>query len=350
MTLMSMPQLTAMVLSSSLWTSSALALDLLERSDIKQGMTQLVCQSATLPSAIPLDLWAQGIADAQLEGSLTTESADPSLSDAELARKARAQARIHHYQAYAYGRCPDGRAWTVALPSPTPLGKQGDDLLLPVAVLHDSCASWRADFVKNSGGDAELLHVRGGKIATQQLGDGVISISCQPHSPSWQGPVEWFLTAVGKAPTREVPAAQLLSENKNQDDLLAWINQLRIKQNLQPILLNEELNKQAETLTLDSSLAHNRQYLRKISSKLSERNINLLGENRVKGRTLAEMAWLLWYSPRHRALLLSPEANTVGLSFKHLKDNDLAVMIFADSPAQRLGRSTRIDPNSTKLH
>lgn len=331
---------------SGLWAYPGQAVTLVERSDVTQGLKSLICKNSNLPNAIPLEMWALDIRDAQIEGGINQPHTNQMLTDVDLARQARSLAQIHHYNGYTYGRCADGRIWTVALPSPHPLTKNDSELVLPLSTLQQHCASWRADFAKNSGGDAELMHVRGGKISTQQLGDGVISVSCQPHSPSWLGPVEWFLAPVGNAPKPSIPGEHLLTQNDNPTDaLLSWINHMRINQKLQPVLLNRDLVDVAENLIIDTSLAHNRTFLRKISSQLSDQKIRFLGENRVKGRSRHELAWLLWYSPRHRSLLLSSDANNIGVAIKRVGGNDLAVLIFADRPEQRLGRNIRLDPS-----
>jgi hypothetical protein len=62
---------------------------------------------------------------------------------------------------------------------------------------------------------------------------------------------------------------------------------------------------------------------------LAKRKINILGENRVKATTNEQMAWLLWFSPTHRQLLLHKKATALGFDVARLQHEKLLVLVLA---------------------
>jgi hypothetical protein len=326
----------------------ASALTPVERKDVVDGFGAVFCASEAAPSALPLSLWEKGITDAQIEGRALVRRLGREASVQMAERKARTLARMRRYLGYAHGTCTDGRAWAIGLPAPEPLVRQGDELLLPQAALREACESWRVDFARNAGGDAEQLHAAAGKVSLKGLDDGVVSLTCQPHAPGWRGPVEWHMSPVGKAPGTLPPKPEALTVGKSAEEgLIAWVNRIRTAAKLPPLAPRDELTREADMLAIDPSLTHNRKLLRKATEALASQKLRLIGEDRVKGRDTSEMAWLLWHSPRHRALLLDKKATGIGIALRKAGDGELAVLVVAAHDATLVGRSdngARPDP------
>jgi hypothetical protein len=322
--------------------TSASALTPVERKDVVEGFGAVFCASEAAPSALPLSLWEKSITDAQIEGRTLVRRLSPEASAKVAERKARTLARMRRYLGYAHGLCADGRAWAIALPAPAPLVRQGDELVLPQAALRGACESWRVDFAKNAGGDAERLHATAGKVSLKGLGDGIVSVTCQPHAPGWRGPVEWHMSPLGKAPSALPPEAEALGVGKSAEEgLIAWVNRIRAAGKLPPLAPRDELTREADMLAIDSSLTHNRKLLRKATEALASQKLRLIGEDRVKGRDTSEMAWLLWHSPRHRALLLDRKATCIGIALRKAQGGDLAVLVVADHDPTLVGRNDK---------
>lgn len=314
-----------------------------ERKDVAHGFGAVFCASEAAPSALPHALWEQGITDAQIEGRALVRRLGGEAGARVAERKARSLARMRRYLGYAHGTCPDGRAWAIALPAPAPLVRQGDELVLPQAALREACESWRVDFARNAGGGAERLHAAAGKVSLKGLGDGIVSVTCQAHAPGWRGPVEWHMSPVGKAPAALPPEAEALEVGKSADEsLIAWVNRIRAAGKLPPLAPRDELTREADMLAIDPSLTHNRKLLRKATEALASQKLRLIGEDRVKGRDTSEMAWLLWHSPRHRALLLDRKATGIGIALRKAQGGDLAVLIVADHDATLVGRNEKL--------
>ena len=323
----------------------AFGLTPVERKDIADRIGTILCAGTDSPSALPLALWDRGLSDAQIEGRLLERrfGQEPNLLSAQ--RKARSIAQMRRYQGYAYGKCHDGRAWALALPAPSPIRRQDTTLHIPVSALTSGCETWRIDYAQNSGGDSIRLEHLTDKIDTKTLAPGILSVSCQPRKPSWQGPVQWFLTPIGAPPSANVPSEEILRTGKNAEKgIIAWINHLRVKLKRAVLVSRIELIHEAGILAIDRSLTHNRKLLRAASSNLSSQNLNFLGENRVKGRNVQEIAWLLWHSPRHRDLLLHKDARLIGITMRKTPQGHLAVIVVGTHDNARIGKRRPIQP------
>jgi hypothetical protein len=284
------------------------------------------------PASLSQTAWSAGVFDAQIEVNRVTTRNGLPLPPARLERSGRALAQIRRYGSYATGTCKDGSAWIAAFPSPKPakLAKNGDTLTLPIAALRSTCDSWRVDFAPAAGGRPRRLAPTGDHVALKGLGDGTVGVACQPLKPRWQGPVSWFLAPVGKGPASTPPEAAALSGQGSAGAQLAgWVNRVRAKEHLEPVVLSDELTRDISILTVQASLAHDRLLLKRVGDSLAARQQKLVGENRVQGRDAAAMAWLLWTSPRHRDLLLDGSANLLGVTERSVGSDTLAVMVLA---------------------
>ena len=297
------------------------------RDDLPREFGTLVCEGNM--GTLPQIAWNLGVYDAQLEGQFLSRIGLKKLDPTRVAQRAQTLAVMQRAGGYAYGLCDHGRrGWIMALPAPAPILSPGANTLqLPIAALADRCQSFRIDFAGNQEFFPRQLKANNGRLNIDGLGDGVISLTCQPRTPHWQGPVLWFLYPVGKRSQGAVPAGDVLTATDGLNSLNGWINKIREMAHLAPLASNDALNDAADKLAVDRSLTHNRTLLKGAAKLLGEQDINMLSEDRIKGPNIQTIAWLLWHSPRHRESLLRRDATLLGSSSAGEGHDQIVVLI-----------------------
>lgn len=298
------------------------------RDDLPREFSTLVCEGNM--GSLPQIAWNLGVYDAQLEGQFLSRIGLKKLDPTTVAQRAQTLAVMQRAGGYAYGLCDHGRrGWIMALPAPAPiLSPSANSLQLPSAALAERCQSFRIDFAGNQDLFPRQLQANNGRLNIDGLGDGVVSLTCQPKTPRWQGPVLWFLYPVGKRSPGVVPAADALTATEDGlNSLHGWVNKIREMAHLAPLVSSEALNDAADKLAVDHSLTHNRTLLKGAAKLLGDLDINMLSEDRIKGPNLHTIAWLLWHSPRHRESILRRDASMVGLSSAGQGHNQMIVLV-----------------------
>lgn len=309
-----------------------------KKRDLGADFSTAVCDASL--GGLPTKAWTLQVFDAQVEGRRITPMGGLKLSQEQLDRKAKTLARLRGAGGYASGLCKDGTGWAVAMPaSAAIIAEKNRRVKLPLTDLAANCESYRADFAAAGEGQPKALAIVAGGLPADRLGDGVIGVTCQPKAPRWRGPTLWFLYPTGNGPAASVPEAEIFAESPAMpvaDLLAAWVNRVRIKEGLKALEFKAELTEQAGLLAVDGSLSHDRNLLKKTAALLADTaQLKLLGEDRVRGKDAASMAWLWWNSPRHRALLLNPDATSGGLASRGLGEEQLAVLaVAAGAPLQ----------------
>jgi uncharacterized protein YkwD len=141
------------------------------------------------------------------------------------------------------------------------------------------------------------------------------------------GPVLWYLTPLFGGPQTLPPESEALSHGELSRSLALWINKIRYKEGLKALHFDRDLEIFAGFLAKNGSLMHDRYQLKSIFHKMKDSHVSPLGEDRVRAPDALTMAWLLWNSPRHRGLLLSPEATAIGVGSRTLGAESLAVIL-----------------------
>jgi uncharacterized protein YkwD len=324
----------------------------LPRHDLDSKLAAVLCASAKRPSALPFTAWRHGVYDAQIEGQLLrrTDGGKGRLEDAF--DTARSLSRVLRYRGLVAGACPDGSLFAAVTPSGKPLGVAGTRVEIPTVELAAHCREWRVDYAPAHGGKPRRLAPLGVAIETKPLKSGVLSVTCQPERPSWQGPVMWFLFPVGDGPGTEVPYLKGIAVDKEaaggdlealQSALATWLNQVRAGEGLRALTLNKDLSQEADLLAIDGKLTHNRTLLKHSAAMLNGKHWHFLGENRAKGGSLRDLTWLLWNSPRHRELLLSEAATGVGIGVKKIGPQYFTVLVMGQSNAPAVAKGVRPD-------
>lgn len=304
-----------------------------EASARSRGGLGLAFGNAVCPGGSPdrrAAAWTANVFDAQVEGRYLEKIGARPVRQVDAERKAKTLAQTRRYGSYAAGVCANGDGWAIAFPAPVglaPIDLAGR-LHLPGDALASRCEGFRADYAKSEGGAPVPLAIRNNIVDIGKLAAGTVSITCQPKTPRWQGPILWYLRPVGKGPADAIPEADALAQaSEPAAALTTWINRVRRKEGLAAVEIAAAASEQAALLAVDGSLTHDRQGLRKAEALLKTQDIRFLGEDRVRGIAAQDMAWLLWNSPRHRGLILNKDATTLGVGVRGLGTESLAVII-----------------------
>ncbi len=306
------------------------------RLDIEDALRNSMCAKTEREAAVkPLRLWQAGIYDAQMEASWI--EAEEAIDPAELEQAAQEQAATLNHGGYAYGFCGKQHAWILSSPASGPVleKKAGNILILNSSRLAQACQRLDVDAAGAQSGQSRVI-LAGKKpqeeamqINAGLLNAGTLSVTCHPPEPQKRGPELWALMPVGEWEHVELPHVDLL-EAENFKSLRAWLQTLRKDLNLRPLQQDHALLARfAKDLLSHSSIRHPRPLIKKQAEELKKSRGHWLGENRVKGSRISEMAWLLWHSPQHRRLLLNPKANAIGLNISQKTPEKLLVMVIA---------------------
>lgn len=304
-------------------TSSALAQT--ERSDVQGKLQSVLCSDTSqLSAAKTIRL---GIYDAQIDARIVESIAGNTVTKRMLEKKAKALAAMKHFQGYALGVCSDRKGWVAALPAPAPLIRTNDRISFKASDLKAHCRNYRVDYAALSQGESQQL-AGTGKVETKTLAPGIIEVTCQPGFPRWSGPVVWYMAPTTQefAGTEAIPAT---TEGTDSERLTQWISKVRKREHRSPMVANDHLNSAATLLTIDTSVTHNRTSTDSIRARAKAAGFDVLGEIRVRGQSIDDLAWMIWHSPRHRDLILSADATNVGLHVKAIGTELLAVILGA---------------------
>jgi uncharacterized protein YkwD len=287
-------------------------------------LTSVLCERP-IQSA---DLVSNGLYDAQVSAVILSPKYNGGkIPSAVIKEKALSLANSGQQLGYSYGLCDNGTAWAVTFPAPEAVSLEGSILNLP-KVATSQCAknSLKIIFSPEQRGRSFLVPIESGLTARLPSSKGYASVVCTPNKFIGSGPREWALIPLGGAkvnPSDLLPLQGLA----NKEALMDWINQKRRFENLPSFTVDGELTAAATGLALGKTIHHDMDALGKVRANLQKNGFELAGENRVEGKSLAEVAGLLWMSPGHRDLLLSPTAEHFGLSVASSETGVFMVML-----------------------
>lgn len=306
------------------------------RADLASFMTKLVCDEKETPDT--RKAWEAGIYDAQVAVQSLKPKAGQKIRKEDIQKAADVLATRNNHYGLSHGQCPNESYWVITSPAPKPLAPPKDETITIAAQdYRDYCDNVRVDFAAADKGQPRNILTQKSvatttealQINTKLLPSGVLSITCQPRYPAWQGPVLWYLVPVKDGASSEIPESQALEHDSPIQALQLWVNAVRKKEGLSPLADNHpRMQWLSEQLLKNSTIRHNRKLLEQAQQALKKNNARLVGENRVKAQNLAQMAWLLWHSPRHRQLILNKEATHFSVAAQQIKQEQLAVLVF----------------------
>ena len=319
-----------------LWPTASLGRSLY-RQDLGPVLGPLICSVGnTVPQA--RDLWKKGIYDAGVQVFLLKPTGQSPLAGS-LASKAQELAASQHHKGYSFGHCPNrSTSWVATTPAPIPLQQAEGHTTLNMSHLRHFCRLFRADYAPAGMAKprklllhSEAIKHRSASLSTALLGRGSLSVSCRPRKPKWLGQVLWYLAPVGEGPYPQLTDLGQERSPPLRQGLFEWINKTRREMGIQELAhRHSPLHDVTQTLIEENlTVAHNRRDLGKASGLVKQNSGAFIGENRVMAKSLAEAAWLLWNSPRHRHLLLSTKATHMATSSRQVGSSELAVMVFA---------------------
>lgn len=277
------------------------------------------------------ELWKAGVYDAQIEGQFFQRKRGKKISLSFLRDEAYNFAKEKNHHGLVYGVCKGGNmGYILSMPSPSAVLTDQINLNIPVYAASQHCSKVSLDIAPSTDGKIETISPILPVIKLVDIPQGVLSFTCWPKAPEWQGPVLWFLMPIGEGGNIEIPFLSVLSKKlSNYQKITAWINKIREKASVKPVGFSTSFSKNAADLASSLSVIHDRRLLNNLSESMKKQGYLFIGENRVKGVDLHNLLKHLWVSPRHRKLLLNPKATILGLKLKRLKDEIFLVTVFA---------------------
>jgi uncharacterized protein YkwD len=273
------------------------------------------------------DLFKNGMFDAQVQVVRLNPKGTSKVSLQQSQERAKKLASDHEQGAYAHGLCADGGAWVMALPVADAVKVEGESLKIPVA-LNRTCAAGtlKASFVPEAKGRSLALTIAKNNVATLPNLRGYAAISCVLNQNRNGGPRELALVPVAGA---SIDATEIGKKAfaKIEGSLAAWVNEKRKLENLPALLENNDLSNAARSLVGKKMILHNVEALTAMRKVLNANGIEPQGEDRVQGRDINELAGLLWISPSHRDLILSPSADVMGVALNNDDSGQFAVIV-----------------------
>ena len=310
------------------------------RRDFYKSIGHTLCESANYPS--PSQLWEQGIFDGGIELQTVVPKGQKALRLSQLKKAAYKLAMRYGHRGFAYGICPNMTAWSMSSPAPYSMVKdfESNFLKLKLSTIHSYCRSVRIDYASELGRELRKLfswrekkQLQDATINIRYLRPGTISVTCRPKDPS-KGAELWSLVPIhgfsGSLPYDAKLGDQL-------ETLAEWVNLVRHKNGLYPLVVEKSfLSRSAQRLSSRFGSSHDRRMLKLEKKNLASHNINFLGENRAISTNYAEVAWLFWFSPRHRALIMSDRATHLAVAETRGRGQLQVVLVTASISSNKL--------------
>lgn len=236
------------------------------------------------------DFWKVGVLDSQIRVGLYSYSGQ--ILDKTVQALAKKQMKIGQHRGFYYGKCSNSHFYIVTTPSPVdPHSSKLEDNL------RSECMSYNVSR-SLEGGLSEIV-----SLPIKRLKSSSSSIVCRLRNSDQ----EWFLF-----PPLEI------SQNSSTQNLVGWLNHQRNIHKLNELHEHKALSLVAKRLIANSGPIHDRLLIKKLYTDLVKvpdfGEIKFLLEDRVAGKTLGEIQDLLWWSPKHRDLLLNSKSKRVGLA------------------------------------
>ncbi len=307
------------------------------RTDLASAFRKVVCNSY-IPSH-PLDLWKLGVYESQISGKIFKPVKNLGLQEDFIQVQAISNARKNHHHSFAWGSCGNNSSWIATFPAGGRISTTDRQLYkMAKKPLDTYCRSYQADYVSAASGQKKRLAMRQNdnyelEVDASNLNDGTLSISCLPKANDWQGATTWFLAPVKNGPSVKVPfTSNSYFFEKTKENFIKWIAQVRASEGLAPLKTGDiNLDSATKSLAFSNGIIHDRRSKKMVQEIISRSNLQIIGENRVKGRSYMELTWLLWNSPKHRSLLLSKKATHLGIHVKKIGPLKLAVLLSASA-------------------
>lgn len=297
--------------------------DATERS-IPTPLAALICERPINS----VDLASYGLYDAQVGVvSIRPKTPNSKLTSQSVHKRGLELAKSGQQLGFSSGLCSENQGWVMTFPAPEPLSIKESVLNIPKSSINICVKeSLRVLYAPEQRGRSFLVPLHNDLKVSLPTAKGYVSVICTPKQFAISGPREWALIVLHGAkanPSDLVPLAGFA----DQDSFFNWINQKRRVENLPHFKIDGELTAAAKSLASRKAIYHDMISLGGIKKHLETKGIKLTSENRVQGASLAEAAGLLWMSPSHRDLLLSPTADSLGVLIEVTESGVFIVMV-----------------------
>ncbi len=265
-----------------------------------------------------------GVFDAQVEVEFVRNVND-------LKKLAADFAKDNGHRGYAYGHCRGKRQWVLSVPAPAPV-IEGDrfKVTLHGAALAAHCKAYDLDATTVKSNQPKSLVKKKAPVKQDETinfmqGEALttLAVTCYPKDSKTKGPELWALVPADRD-------ERVYPKMTNEVEFLAWIQSVRKETGLKELATdNAAVRDVAAGAAKQTDLHHPHDYLMDQKAKLKSSGITLLGEDRASAEDYEALARLLWNSPKHRGLLLNPEANAIGISVTPRDEEQLLVLVLA---------------------
>ncbi|NRA67852.1 MAG: hypothetical protein HRU19_25450 [Pseudobacteriovorax sp.] len=304
------------------------------REDLQQTLGPIICQNSEHSVQA---FWDNELFDARVQvHKFRLKSATKKHNTEKLRNHAKQLAIRDGHKGFAFGVCDQRIVWIATTTfAESVLASKDGQLEVKLEPSFSTCRKVTIDYISYEDRRSRLIWRSRMPIESNPspvlspkiLQPGTISITCFHKDRNW-GPQLLAMAPVGQV--KEIPFHHELQSGDLA--LATWINKIRSRFSLNS--LAQELSPLATTASKlvsgeKLSIRHNRKIIEEQRNFLSEFAIRFLGENRVIGRSRAELAKLLWLSPRHRSLLLNKNATHMAISTQNSKKQKLAVIVLA---------------------
>lgn len=293
------------------------------REDFQRRYSQSICEH--LDKDVSSYISSINIYDTQTEfQKYTPKKAVKNLIN--LVKKATIQmAEKNFHHSYSYGICGN-TGWGISFPAPTPIHTIEKTINLSDQNFEAFCKKVLLQKVNLDFGKSETLHLEK-SITLPSNFTGIVSLTCFPHHPKWLGPVLWYSIKFADQNFNDTKMFTLETNEKNEIQLLNWINKRRSENKLSTIefLNNTEINI-LNQYSSDHSILHNKIKIQKLKNEFKNLNYQFLGENKALAPSISGLARLMWYSPSHRDLLLNEDAHYFYIAIDRVEHNQFATI------------------------
>ena len=291
-----------------------------ERKDLKTVLRKFLCSKSQKNQK---DFWRKHIFDADLRVyPLNSKQTSPY----ELQNLAREFAKKQHHLGFSWLKCANKQQFLISAPSPLSFFEVRHQVKKN---LKPYCKKTSLDFAPRGLEKPYKIVSTLHKFLKDKKKSGYLSLTC--WSKEEKTPSLWFLKALGKKELASFPGQEVLSKSQGEaKNFINWLRWIRKKMQLRKVFFDENLlQRSVSRLFVSRSIRHEKSLLKKITLELRKKGFTLLGENRVKAKTLEEALFSFWASARHRGLLLEAQATHAAYAIELKKESVFLVFISA---------------------
>jgi len=256
------------------------------------------------------DFWEEEVFDSQV--SIGIYQVSSQYAEAQVHAIIDQQMRAESHRGYYKGECAKDKFYVITVPSPVPLSETNLS-----SKLNSFCTKIFFDQVSIRGLSEETNY----PLKSSENKSSTISCELGNTKQEWflVPPKNWRKLMLGST---KPPKSQSTKSSRDSltNQLSRWLQDMRASEQKKTILPSAGLDLVAKSLNASQQILHNRKSMElellNLRKKEEFQNTKILLEDRVEAGSLSEAKDLLWWSPRHRNLILSDKINRFGLDLQ----------------------------------